>query len=84
MGIGATQIDRHGVADLELVRQDLEAVTVEYVDAIRTVARAIADNGYEARLPPWPGTVYFEDVSPESSFALIEVIVGTVLTEGTL
>jgi hypothetical protein len=84
MGIGATQIDRHGIADLEVARRDIKTVTIEYVDAIRTVAQSIADNGYESRVPPWPGTVYFEDVSAESSFALIEVIVETVLTEGAL
>ena len=48
------------------------------------MARAIANNGYESRVPPWPGTVYFEDVSAESSFALIEVIVETVLQEGAI
>jgi hypothetical protein len=84
MGIGATQIDRHGIADLELARQDIKAVAVEHVDAIRTVARTIANNGYMSKVPPWPGTVYFEDVSAESSFTLIEVIVETVLTEGAL
>ena len=84
MGIGATQIDRHGIADLELARRDIKTVAIEHVEAIRMVARSIANNGYESRVPPWPGTVYFEDVSAESSFALIEVIVETVLTEGAL
>ena len=84
MGIGATQIDRHGFADLELARRDIKTVAIEHTDAIRTVARAIANNGYQSRVPPWPGTVYFEDVSAESSFSLIEVIVETVLTEGAI
>ena len=84
MGIGATQIDRHGISDLELARRDIKTVAIEHIDAIRTVARAIANNGYESRVPPWPGTVYFEDVSAESSFALIEVIVETVLQEGAI
>jgi hypothetical protein len=84
MGIGATQVDRHGVADLEVARKDVGAVTLEHIDAIRTVARSIAANGYESKVPPWPGTVYFEDVSAESSFSLIEVIVETVLKEGAL
>jgi hypothetical protein len=59
MGIGATQIDRHGIADLELARQDIKTVTGEHIDARRTVAQALANNGYESRVPPWPGTVYF-------------------------
>lgn len=84
MGIGASQIDRHGIVDMEVARQDIKDVASEHVNAIRTVARSIANNGYEAKVPPWPGTVYFEDVSAESSFDLIEVIVGTVLSEGAL
>jgi hypothetical protein len=32
---------------------------------------AIFDDGYDASVPPWPGTVYFEDVSAESSFESI-------------
>ena len=84
MGIGATQIDRHSIVDLEAARDDIRAVATEHVDAIRTVARSIAEDGYESRLPPWPGTVYFEDVSAESSFALIEVIVETALSDGAL
>ncbi|MCP3938188.1 MAG: hypothetical protein GY708_22805 [Actinomycetia bacterium] len=82
MGIGATQIDRHGVVDLELACDDLRTVANDHVDAIRTVARSIAENGYGSTAPPWPGTVYFEDVSAESDFTLIEVIVGTVLGKG--
>jgi hypothetical protein len=84
MGIGATQVDRHGVADLEVARKDVRDMTLEHIDAIRTVARSISANGYESKVPPWPGTVYFEDVSAESSFSLIEVIVETVLKEGAL
>ena len=84
MGIGATQIDRHSVVDLEAALHDIGAVATEHVDAIRTVARSIAEDGYESRLPPWPGTVYFEDVSAESSFALIEAIVDTALSNGAL
>ena len=39
MGIGATQIDRHSIVDLEAARDDIRAVTTEHVDAIRTVAQ---------------------------------------------
>ena len=69
MGIGATQIDRHGIADLELARRD-------HQNCRHRARRARSEwwpdpspnNGYESRVPPWPGTVYFEDVSAESSF----------------
>jgi len=45
---------------------------------------AIFDDGYDASVPPWPGTVYFEDVSAEPSFESILVIVGTVPGDGAL
>jgi hypothetical protein len=83
-GIGATEIDRNSIADVEAAVRDLEVMSGEYVDAVRTVANTISDDGYDGRVPPWPGTVYFEDVSAESSFQLIEVIVGTVLRDGAL
>ena len=84
MGIGATQVDRHGAGDLEEARRATAEMTGQHVEAIKTVAHSIAGNGYESREPPWPGTVYFEDVSAESSFDLIEAIVGTTLREGAL
>jgi len=84
VGIGATLIDRNSIADLEIAKQEIEAMSVEYVSAIKTVANSIAENGYAARVPPWPGTVYFEDISAESSFELIGIIIGTALKQGAL
>ena len=84
IGIGATQVDRNSIADLEIAKQDIGTITSEYVEAIKTVARTIENNGYDLREPPWPGTVYFEDISAESSFELIEIIVDTTLKQGAL
>ena len=84
MGIGATEIGLHGPRDVDGGHEDATALATAHVGAIRTVARCIAENGYEQRVPPWPGTVYFEDVSAESSFASIEAIVGEVLSTGAL
>jgi hypothetical protein len=84
MGIGATQIDRNSIADLEIANLDIKTISNEYVEAIKSVARSIAENGYDSRVPPWPGTVYFEDISAESSFDLIETIVDTTLKQGAL
>ena len=84
IGIGATQVDRNSIADLEIAKQDIETITNEYVEAIKTVASTIANNGYELRAPPWPGTIYFEDISAESSFELIEIIIDTTLKQGAL
>ena len=84
IGIGATQVDRNSISDLEIAKQDIGTITSEYVEAIKTVARTIENNGYDLREPPWPGTVYFEDISAESSFELIEIIVDTTLKQGAL
>jgi hypothetical protein len=35
-------------------------------------------------VPPWPGTIYFEDISAESNFDLIEIIIDTTLKQGAL
>ncbi len=83
IGIGATLIDRNSVADWKLAKQNIEAMASEYVEAIKTVAKAIANNGYDLREPPWPGNIYFEDISGESSLDLIEIIVATALRHGT-
>ncbi len=84
LGIGATQIDRNSIADLEQARQDIGDITSEYLEAIKTVAESIRDDGYDLRKPPWPGTIYFEDISAESDFELIKVIVGVALAQGAL
>ena len=74
-GIGARQIDRNGIPDMDEKKSEIRADTQENVEAIKDVTRAIRDNGYTDRKPPWPGTLYFEDISAESSMELIEVII---------
>ena len=81
-GVGATMIDRNSVADWELAKQNVQATTVEYVNAIKKVAKTIAKNGYDSTELPWPGNIYFEDISGESSLDLIELIIGTTLEYG--
>ncbi|MFT7675898.1 MAG: hypothetical protein ACI845_004325, partial [Gammaproteobacteria bacterium] len=82
LGIGATQIDRNSIADLPTHKIATKSMAIEYVETIKRVALAIADKGYGNRQPPWPGNIYFEDISAESSFELIEIIIRTVLEEG--
>ena len=82
IGIGATQIDRNSIADLALKKQEIEDCSRDYVESIKRVAIEIAQQGYENRQPPWPGNVYFEDISAESSFELIQIIIGTVRRHG--
>lgn len=80
-GIGSRQIDRNGISDMDEKKAELRDATLENVEAIKDVTRAIRDNGYTERKPPWPGTLYFEDISAESSFELIELMIGTALKE---
>ena len=84
LGIGAGQIDRNSIKDMDAARISIQDTSIAYVDAIKNVARSISKNGYNTRIPPWPGTVYFEDISSESQFELIAMIVKTTLTNGTL
>ena len=83
-GVGAARLDRNSIEDMSLATQEIKDFSVEYVKAIKNVARTISQNEYKERKPPWPGTVYFEDVSSESSFELMQIIVETALSEGSL
>ena len=83
-GIGASQVDRNSIADLDAAKVEIAKTTRENVAAIKNVACTISKNGYSIRAQPWPGTVYFEDVSSEAQFGLIEIIVQSVLDNGAL
>ena len=83
-GVGAARLDRHSITDMALTKREVKDVARAYVEAIKTVAQTIRHNRYSEREPPWPGTVYFEDVSSESSFELVEEIVAIALADGSL
>lgn len=83
-GIGASQIDRNSISDWEAKLISIKAEATEYVAAIKEVAAAISENGYQSRIPPWQGSVYFEDISSETNFELVEIIVKTALENGAL
>lgn len=83
-GIGASQIDRNSISGMAAKRLSIKAEAEEYVAAIKNVAAAISANGYDSRVPPWPGSVYFEDISSETNFELVEIIVKTALDGGNL
>lgn len=83
-GIGASQIDRNSISDMAAKRISIKAETEEYVAAIKNVAATISEKGYDSRVPPWPGSVYFEDISSETNFELVEIIVKAALDGGKL
>lgn len=84
LGIGAGQIDRNSIENMDETIKGIQDTSVAYVTAIKNVAETISKNGYDNRIPPWPGTVYFEDISSESDFGLIEMIVKNTLSNGKL
>jgi len=84
IGIGASQIDCNSITDICIAKEEIKQLSLEYVESIKKVAQVIKKNGYKLRKPPWPGTVYFEDVSANSSMEIIEIIVNTVLNQGLL
>ncbi|MFK5997968.1 MAG: hypothetical protein QM492_07655 [Rhodobacterales bacterium] len=84
LGIGAGQIDRNSIEDMKVTKTSIQDTSDAYTAAIKNVAQTISRNGYNNKMPPWPGTIYFEDISSESSFELIEIIIKTALSEGAL
>ena len=83
-GIGASQIDRNSIADTDVAKTEIALTATEYVNAIKNVATLIAKAGYNSRAQPWPGTIYFEDISSEAQFEMIERIVRTALENGAI
>jgi hypothetical protein len=83
-GIGSSQIDRNSIPDLDIAKQEIFDTTRDFVAAIKNVCETIdlpEDNNV---LQPWPSHVYFEDISSQSQFDLIEIIIQTVRDNGTL
>ena len=83
-GIGASQIDRNSISDMDAKRVSIRAEAEEYVTAIKNVAATISANGCDSRAPPWPGSIYFEDISSETNFELVEIITKAALDGGKL
>ncbi len=81
-GIGSSQVDRNSVGPIDLARETTCNVAREYVDAIREVAETIDLPKDNFVTEPWPSHIYFEDVSAQSQFELIEIFVRTAQERG--
>lgn len=81
-GIGASYLDRNSISDMDAKLIEVRENTQRDIKAVKEVTRAIRDQGYINRKPPWPGALYFEDVSAETSMVLIEAIIETALRSG--
>ena len=83
-GIGSSQVDRNSIPDLDIAKREIFDTTRDFVAAIKNVCETIdlpEDNNV---LQPWPSHVYFEDISSQSQFDLIEIIIQTVRDNGAL
>jgi hypothetical protein len=83
-GIGSSQVDRNSIPDLDFAKQEIRETARDFVAAIKNVCETIdlpEDNNV---LQPWPSHVYFEDISSQSQFDLIEIIIQTVRDNGAL
>ena len=81
-GIGASQIDRNSLPDLDIAKQEIHETADQFVSAIKQVSENInlpEDNNV---LEPWPSHVYFEDISNQSQFDMIEIIIQSVRDNG--
>ncbi|MFT5504678.1 MAG: hypothetical protein ACI8XC_002395 [Gammaproteobacteria bacterium] len=83
-GIGSSQIDRNSIANLESAKVEIRQTIHEFVEAIKNVCLTI-DQPIGRRLhEPWPSHVYFEDISSQSQFDIIEIIIQTVRDYGAI
>jgi len=83
-GIGSGEVDRNSIGDLEIAKVEIKNSAREYVEAIKNVCNVIGRPSDISLNEPWPSHVYFEDISIQSQFELIEIIIQTVHDYGAL
>lgn len=81
-GIGSRQVDRNSVGDLDTAKQEIHDVALEYVSIVKSVCEAVGLPDSDTVKKPWPSHIYFEDVSAQSQFQMIEIIIQTVRDTG--
>ncbi len=81
-GIGSGQVDANSVGDLELARHGIRQTAREFVTAIKNICDAVGVPEEKLMRQPWPSHIYFEDISAESQFEMIEIIIRTAREEG--
>jgi hypothetical protein len=84
LGIGSSQVDANSVGDLELAKQGIAETAREYVAAVKDVCEKIGPPDETLLSQPWPSHIYFEDISAESQFEMIEIIIQTVRDDGAI
>ncbi len=84
LGVGSPRIDSNSIADLEIARQEIQEMALDFVTGIKRVCTEIGNPDETMNNEPWPSHVYFEDVNARSQFGLIELIMQTVRDNGAL
>jgi hypothetical protein len=84
LGVGATRIDRNGIADSVAANQELKQQAAVNAQAIKTVSKSLALKGNSRSNLSWPGDVYIEDINAESNLSLVKTIVNEVAIHGVL
>jgi len=82
MGIGSQQVDRNSVGDLDIAKQEIRDVALEYVSTVKNVLETVGLPNAETVKKSWPSHIYFEDISAQSQFEMIEIIIQTVHDKG--
>ncbi len=81
-GIGASQVDRNSIPDIDMARVELAETADDFVAAIKRVCATVGRPDASLNNQPWPSHVYFEDISSQTQFELIEIIIQTVHDQG--
>ena len=76
--------DIEPLIDLDIGKHEIRETAREFVAAIKRVCETIDLSEDNNVLQPWPSHVYFEDISAESQFEMIEIIIQTVRDDGAL
>lgn len=81
-GIGASQVDRNSIGDLELAKQDIRQTAIDFVASVKNTCETANLPADQNLKQPWPSHIYFEDISAQSQFEMIEIIIQTVRDNG--
>jgi len=75
---------RPGPSRTRQAKTDIQATAGDYAAAVRNVGEAIGPPDAATNLQPWPSHIYFEDISVQSQFEMIEIIVAMARDNGKI
>ena len=75
LGIGSGEVDGNSVGDIALAKTAIQGTAQDYVAAIKDVCESTPLPADNFVMQPWPSHIYFEDISAQSQFEMIEIII---------